>query len=357
MRLPITWSGACARPKLVATPNQPPANLHDMPPGQFIDWCYRHILMREPDDEGRRHYLTAMEAGLSRLDMIRELFESGEHRDRFAVCRLYPPGHALSPLPSASDIEAHRAFDWNPPEIPGINLRVDEQRDLLQRLAVHYPRLPYTDHLAPGRRFSYDNKSYTHADAILLGCMMMEKQPRRIIEVGSGFSSAAMLDVNDACLDGRVDFTFIDPDPSRLHALVDPHTVRARIIPSMLQDVPAETFAELQAGDFLFIDSSHVSKLGSDVNRVFFDILPALPSGVFIHIHDVLYPFEYLHSWLQRGMVWNEQYLLRAFLQYNDRFAIRLFSTLMLDADRDWFARHMPGVHKEHGGCVWLEKL
>jgi hypothetical protein len=339
------------------TPPPPAPHLHDLPEGDFIEWCYRRILMREVDDSGRRHYLSAMAGGLSRLDLIRELFGSDEYRDRFAVCRLYPPGHALSPLPSAAEIDAHGAFDWRPPQVPGIDLRIDEQRALLTRLASHYSRLPFTERPAEGRRFSYDNTSYTYADAILLGCMLMEVKPRRIIEVGSGFSSAAMLDVNDACLDGRIDFTFIDPDPSRLHALIDGRAMGARVVPSRLQDVPADTFNILEAGDILFIDSSHVSKLGSDVNRVFFEILPALADGVFIHVHDVLYPFEYLQSWLQRGMVWNEQYLLHAFLQYNNRFAIRLFSTLMLDQDHAWFAEHMPDCHKEHGGCVWLEKV
>jgi len=328
-----------------------------MPDAEFIDWCYRRILMRPVDDSGRQHYLAALAGGLSRLDLIRELFECSEYRDRFAACRLYPPGHALSPLPSAAEIEAHAHFNWHPPDIPGIDLRIDEQRQLLSRLAAHYPRLPFTEQPVAGRRFSYANSSYTHADAILLGCLMIELRPRRIIEVGSGHSSAAMLDVNDACLDGQVEFTFIDPDPSRLHALIDASAVRAQIVPTTLQQVPAETFAALQSGDILFIDSSHVSKLGSDVNRVFFEILPSLADGVYVHIHDVLYPFEYLLQWLQRGMVWNEQYLLRAFLQYNHRFAIRLFSTLMLDTDRAWFAQHMPDVHKEHGGCLWMEKV
>ncbi len=335
----------------------PPLGLHDVPDADFIEWCYRRILMRDSDDSGRRHYLAALANGLSRLDLIRELFDSAEHQDQFAACRLYPPGHALSPLPSGADIAAHGTFNWRPAQVPGVDLRIHEQWRLLHRLAEHYPRLPFTRRPIPGRRYYYDNTSYTYADAILLGCMLMELKPRRIIEVGSGFSSAAMLDVNDACLDGLVDFTFIDPDPSRLRALVGGMEMRAKILPTMLQDVPAETFSVLEAGDILFIDSSHVSKLGSDVNRMVFEILPLLARGVFIHVHDVLYPFEYLQSWLQRGLVWNEQYLLHAFLQYNDRFAIRLFSTFMLEEHRDWFGEHMPDCLLEHGGCLWLEKV
>jgi hypothetical protein len=327
-----------------------------MTDADFVDWCYRTILMRESDEAGRGHYLTALAQGLSRLDLIGDLFQSPEYRDRFAACTLFPPGHALSPLPSGTDIEAHAAFDWHPDAVPGIDLRADEQWRLLQRLSVHYPRLPFTSQPAPGRRYYFDNTSYSYADAILLGCMMLELEPRRVIEVGSGFSSAAMLDISDRCFGGRIEFTFIDPDPSRLQSLVDGTDIRARILPTMLQDVPADTFGALAAGDILFIDSSHVSKLGSDVNRLVFDILPLLAAGVFIHVHDVLYPFEYPQAWLQRGWVWNEQYLLHAFLQYNDSFEIRLLSSLMLEQHRPWFGEHMPDCLRNPGGCLWLEK-
>jgi predicted O-methyltransferase YrrM len=334
-------------------PQAEPAASDDL---AFIEWCYRKVLRRESDEPGRRHYSQALAAGMPRLALVEALMASAEYENRFAACRLFPPGHALSPLPSGADIEAHAAFDWHPAAIPGIELRVDEQQRLLSRLAGNYPRLPFPAHAAAGSRYYYENSSYSYADAIFLGCMMLEFKPRRIIEVGCGFSSAAMLDISERFFAGRIDCLFIDPDPSRLRALLRQKEAAARLMELNLQDVPLDVFAGLEANDILFIDSSHVSKVGSDVNRIFFEILPRLQKGVLVHVHDVFFPFEYPQAWLQRGWVWNEQYLLHAFLQFNRQFAIRLFTHFLIDRDRDWFSRHMADCLKNPGGCIWLEK-
>jgi len=331
----------------------PPAASDDR---AFVEWCYRKVLRRESDEQGRQHYLQALASGMPRSALIEELMNSAEYEDHFAACRLFPPGHPLSPLPSGADIEAHAAFDWHPAAIPGVDLRVDEQRSLLQRLARHYLRLPFPTNAVAGSRFYYENTSYSYADAIFLGCMMLEFKPRRIIEIGCGFSSAAMLDISERFFAGRIDCLFIDPDPSRLRSLLGQKETAARLMESRLQEVPLEVFSGLEANDILFIDSSHVSKVGSDVNRIFFDILPRLRKGVLIHIHDVFYPFEYPQAWLRRGWVWNEQYLLHAFLQFNQQFAVRLFTHFLIADGRDWFSRHMADCLKNPGGCLWLEK-
>ena len=322
----------------------------------FLEWCYLKILRRECDEQGRRHYLAALQQGLSRLALVEELCNSKEYEDRFTNYKLFPPGHLLSPLPAAEDIAAHGSFDWHPEEVPGIDLRLEEQQQFLRRLAKHYPRLPFRDQPSPGQRYYYENSSYSYADAILLGCIILETRPQRIIEVGSGYSSVAMLDLNDQLFDGRIDCLFIDPDPARLRSLLFAKDKQLHFLEKKLQDVPLDIFQTLAAGDILFVDSSHVSKLGSDVNRIFFEIIPRLRPGVWIHIHDVFFPFEYPQEWLRRGWVWNEQYLLRAFLQYNRAFRIRLFSSLLIEKEREWFATHMPDCLKNTGGSIWIEK-
>lgn len=322
----------------------------------FLEWCYRKILRRECDEQGRAHYLAALQQGLSRLALVEELFNSREYEERFTDYPLFPPGHLLSPLPAVEDIAALENFDWRPEEIPGIDLRLEEQQLFLQRLAKHYLHLPFHDQPLPGQRYYYENSSYSYADAILLGCIILETRPQRIIEVGSGYSSVAMLDLNDRFFDGRIDCLFIDPDPARLRSLLLANEKQLHFLEKKLQDVPLDIFQTLAAGDILFIDSSHVSKLGSDVNRIFFEIIPRLNPGVLIHIHDVFFPFEYPQEWLRRGWVWNEQYLLRAFLQYNRVFRIRLFSSLLIEKKREWFATHMPDCLKNTGGSVWIEK-
>jgi hypothetical protein len=86
-----------------------------------------------------------------------------------------------------------------------------------------------------------------------------------------------------------------------------------------VQDVPLELFAQLQAGDFLFIDSSHVAKTGSDLNHILFEVLPAIRPGVFLHFHDIFLLYEYPAEWiLERNWAWNEQYILLALLMGND---------------------------------------
>ena len=97
-----------------------------------------------------------------------------------------------------------------------------------------------------------------------------------------------------------------------------------------MQEVPLETFASLGENDLLFIDSSHVSKIGSDVNRLYFDVLPVLAPGVLIHIHDVAGNLEYPRDWFEEGRAWNEQYLLRAFLMNNRDYRIELFTAWLL---------------------------
>jgi hypothetical protein len=117
---------------------------------------------------------------------------------------------------------------------------------------------------------------------------------------------------------------------------------------------------QLTANDILFIDSSHVSKAGSDVNHIVFELLPRVQAGVLVHFHDVLYPFEYPKEWFKLGVSWNEPYLLRAFLQYNDQFAIMFWNDFVMRFHADTIQQLMPlclcrpsfGV----GGSLWLRR-
>ena len=130
-----------------------------------------------------------------------------------------------------------------------------------------------------------------------------------------------------------------------------------RVIPSPLQNVDLSVFDELRARDVLFVDSTHVSKANSDVNRLFFEILPRLAPGVFVHLHDVFPGFEYPAAWLREGRAWNEQYLLRAFLQFNKQFRVRLFGSYIIGRYPDWFRAHMPVCLINPGGAFWMERV
>ena len=278
--------------------------------------------------------------------------------DQVEWARFFPPGHFYSPLPSREEIADAFARGGFGPPFPAVDLNEAGQLARLERFAAFYADQPFPEEQTAGRRFFLNNPSYGHFDAIMLYCMLREAQPRRIIEVGSGFSSAAMLDLNDHVLGGGVEFTFIDPDMGRMRPLLraedEKHTT---LIEKRVQDVPLETFAALGENDVLFIDSSHVSKIGSDVNRLYLDVLPVLAPGVLIHIHDVAGNLEYPREWLDEGRAWNEQYLLRAFLMHNAAYRIELFTGWLFNTRHAWFREHMPVCARGGGGMMWLRKL
>ena len=178
------------------------------------------------------------------------------------------------------------------------------------------------------------------------------------MEAESSWSSCAILDTNQHFFDNRIETVFIEPYPQLLHSLITGvDQQRIRVLPQRLQDVPLKEFSLLQAGDILFIDSTHVSKVFSDVNVLFFDILPRLPSGVFVHLRDIFFPFEYPQSWILEGRAWNEAYLLRAFLQFNSSYRVVLMSTFLEHFYRAYFERRMPLCLKNTGGSIWLQRV
>jgi hypothetical protein len=272
--------------------------------------------------------------------------------------RFFYPGHFYSPLPSRTDIADAFARGGFGPPFGGIELNEAEQFARLERFAGYYPEQPFPETPVEGRRFYLNNPSFPAYDAIPLYGMLREARPCRIVEVGSGFSSAAMLDLNDQVLGRTVEFTFIDPEMDRLKKLLRAgDDVRVNLIEKRVQDVPLATFASLGENDVLFIDSSHVSKIGSDVNWLFFNVLPVLAPGVLIHIHDITGNLEYPRDWFDEGRAWNEQYLLRAFLMHNTAYRIEFFSTWLWIYREQLIKERMPLCGRGGGGHMWLRKL
>jgi predicted O-methyltransferase YrrM len=281
-----------------------------------------------------------------------------ERLDHFDKHLWVPPGHFYSPIPDLKDVEAdkNRIFDF-PREIPGINLNEPGQFELLDRFRPWYDDQPFSATKQPERRYFFENIFFSYADAIVLYWMMRMLRPKRIIEVGSGYSSCAMLDVNDLLFDGAIDLTFIEPYPIVLKDLLqesDPG--RVRIVSKRVQEVPLDVFEQLEPGDILFVDSSHVAKTGSDVNHLLFKILPLLRAGVYIHFHDIFYPFEYPPNFVYEGRAWNEAYLLRAFLAGNRSYRIVFFLTYLMTFYPQRFEVDFPLLAKNPGGSLWLRK-
>jgi predicted O-methyltransferase YrrM len=282
----------------------------------------------------------------------------GTHVDEVEVA--FPLGHYYSPIPSQEEIlkREKQIFDITKKEIDGVDLNEKDQLSLLREIKKYYDTIPFEDNKKDKLRYYFNNEFYGYSDAIFLYCLIRHFQPKQIIEVGSGFSSAVMLDTIELFLSNKVQCYFIDPYPQRLLTLLNEDDKKSHtIVGHRVQDVDSVFFEQLKENDILFIDSSHVSKTGSDVNYILFSILPNLNSGVLVHFHDIFYPFEYPREWVLMGRGWNEDYIMRAFLQFNSRFKIILFTTFLVRFYEKWFQESMPLCLKNPGGGLWLRKL
>jgi hypothetical protein len=259
---------------------------------------------------------------------IRLLLESGNYR----FLKFAPPGHFYSPIPDIKEVDAksRTVSDHALAEISGVDLNFEAQVTLAREFTAYHSGIPFPDKKQEGSRYFFDNEFFSYGDAVVLYSMLLRFKPKRVIEVGSGFSSAAMLDVNEKFFNSEIDFTFIEPFPDRLLSLLrHKDAERCKILRAPVQEVPDDLFRELCENDILFVDSSHVAKMRSDVVHLLFKILPSLNRGVLVHFHDILWPFEYPDLWLYEGRAWNEAYILRAFLQYNNAFRIQYFNSMM----------------------------
>lgn len=218
----------------------------------------------------------------------------------------------------------------------------------------------------PGFRYYGINFEFMYFDASILSGMLAHFDPKRIIEIGAGYSSAVMFDTVDRMDAPRLQsFTTIDPDMSRINRLSPPAS--SKLVQAPVQSIPVSEFEALEPGDIFFIDSSHVLKTGSDVHYEYLHILPRLQPGVIIHIHDIFYPFEYPRNWVIRhNRSWNEIYLVDMMLSHGDRYEVLFFNDAMLQnrADKmrkpgDMFERFETlETNPRHrvNGSIWLRK-
>ena len=220
---------------------------------------------------------------LSRLPNLKDLLNKRAKH----VAEFVPPGHFYSPIPNLNEVQKYRSrlFDDKKVEIGEIDLQQSDQIQLLYQFEPLYKDLPFTEQKKTPYRYYYENPAFSYGDAIMLYSLLRLIKPRRYIEVGSGYSSCVALDTDELFLDQKTAFTFIEPYPKLLYSLLNKNDLkRITVIPNNLQDISVEHFSELSENDFVFFDSTHVCKAGSDVQYIFSDILPILPKG--------LYPFS-----------------------------------------------------------------
>ncbi len=264
---------------------------------------------------------------------------------------MYPPGHFYSPLLDVRNLGPDGVEYWE-----HVDLCDAGQRAYFEELVEKYPLLPFPAHRAASHRYYTEQTWFVPSDAFTLSAIIRREKPRRIVEIGSGFSSAVMLDTF-AAMSATAELTFIEPFPDRLDALLTPaDRAAAQILHQPVQEVPLEVFARLEAQDILFIDSSHVAKVGSDLTHLLLRILPRLKPGVLVHFHDIFYPMSYPAGWLREGRAWNESLFLRAFLIGNPQFRVVAFNAYAGCTFPEVFRERVPAFLKNTGGSLWLRK-
>lgn len=261
----------------------------------------------------------------------------------------YPDGHYYSPVCDPADLSTRISELWpaKPPAALGIDMNDAYHRTVLSEwfpkyiAEFDYPEAGDEEHAT---HYFTANGQFQSLDARALFVLLREWKPKRLIEVGSGFSSLLCVDIKRRFLND-MEITCVEPYPRPfLSTIPDINLIQRRV-----EKISLDFFAQLQAGDILFIDSSHVAKTGSDVNFLVFEVLPRLKQGVRIHFHDIFLPGEYLKDWvITQNRSWNEQYVLRALLMYSTAFSV-LFGSAYAKLT-------FPEIFPLHGGSLWIER-
>ena len=213
-------------------------------------------------------------------------------------------------------------------ELAGIDLNEQKQLELLSlfvsKFKNEYERFPRNRTETP-HEYYINNGAFTSVDGETLYCMIRQFKPRRIYEIGSGISThlSAQAVLKNAEEDSgyKCELVAIEPYPNKILEAGFPGL--SKLISIEVQDVPLSEFEKLTENDILFIDSSHILRIGSDVQYEYLEILPRLNKGVIVHAHDIFLPAEYPKEWILREhRFWTEQYLLQAFLAFNDSYEL-----------------------------------
>lgn len=235
------------------------------------------------------------------------------------------PNHYYEPIPDTSKFKRD-LWDTHS-ELPGIDMREAEQTELLKDLSQKYGKEfnSYSlEKTSIAHEYYVNNSSFCAVDAGILYSIIRRYKPARIFEIGSGFStmiSAKAVLANEKESGRKTELTAFEPYPNNM--IVKGFPGLTKLVKKRIQDIDVSAFRELKENDVLFIDSSHVLKTGSDVQYEYLEILPRLNKGVLIHCHDIFLPLEYPREFLmERRWFWTEQYLLQAFLAFNDSFKV-----------------------------------
>jgi hypothetical protein len=269
------------------------------------------------------------------------------------------PAHFYSPVPDTRELLPDRWERRTP--MTGITIDMEAVHSILGRI-IEY-KSEYSAFAAEGsdpQEFAFNNTAYCAGEAEVLYAMVRMLRPRRVVEIGTGHTTllTAAACRRNATEDGESWCEFISIDP---HA---PEYVRdlpglTKLIKLPVQEVDLGLFSGLGPGDILFIDSSHVLRMGNDVAHEYLEILPSIGEGVVVHVHDIFLPMEYPEDWVREArFFWNEQYLLQAILAQSSRWKVMWPGHLMhLDHGKE-LERAFPQYDRAtcRPSCWWMRR-
>lgn len=332
----------------------------------YIRELYEHLLQRVPQDGELKMWTEHLVGTDDPIDLFRRMVGSKEYKSRTRIKTRFPTGHYYSPVVDPPAIEPYyrRSLASKVSDLRGIDVDVAAMATFWEDNLPTIRSSAFPFDARSTHRFRIDGAPFPWGDAVVLRAMIAARRPKRIIEIGSGFSTACMLDAADEFGLVGLGVTCIEPYPDSVRSLLWPRDQsRVRILESPVQEVPLDVFRELEAGDFLFVDSTHILKTGSDVHFELFEILPTLASGVVVHFHDCPFPFEYSPKWvLEYNHSWNEIYALRAYLTDNPCYRITFWNTLFQHLHPEKTAAAFPlaatnAFMRDPGSSIWLEKI
>jgi hypothetical protein len=273
--------------------------------------------------------------------------------------------HYYSPVPDISDLRDRQVWQRRS-ELPGVDFREEFQVKFLSELGEKYGSECNWSPVSTGAQYEYytENNSFSFGCAAGLHTMLRYYKPRKVFEIGSGFSSLVFSGAltRNAAEGHSCDYTIVDPYPSRL---LDGGKLPElkKIIAERVELTDVHMYESLGENDILFIDSGHTVRTGGDVNFLFLDVLPRLSPGVLVHIHDIDLPYEYPEVYFTNPsfrMFWTESYLLQSFLALNSDFEVLLgMKYLMLDKKNEFaaaFPGYDPSRHKAVSGSFWIRR-
>lgn len=287
---------------------------------------------------------------------------------------VYPLDDFYSPMPVLDDLKKNISRWSKPSQLVGVHVDIEAMKSLLMKLSKGYSN----EYRETSNYYELDSKrfgpGFTRLDAMLLYFMIRDTQPHHYIEIGSGLSTkfCSMAAEQNGKNGSPLKVTCIEPYPYEMLYSIP----AIEIIKKEVQDVELAVFDQLNAGDILFIDSTHVVKIDGDVPYLFLEVLPRLKKGVRIHIHDISFPYNVPYPdrlyIFNRTWPWffTEAMLLQAFLSFNDAFKIIASIPYLSTVDEQFlhdnisgynsFSAYTPDTLDSLGypPCsIWLEKV